>query len=194
MKVHTLIATAALAGAMALASHVAVAQQHGHDNRGAQMGPGTMGQGMGIGQGMGMGQGIMGHMMQGMPGMQGMMGGNCPMMGMMMGGAAGTFAEGRTAFLRAELGITDAQKAVFDAYAAALKENLNAMHAMRESMMGGMAAKTPVERLNAHLAAMESRTASLRAVKPKLEALYAAFTDDQKKKADQILTGMGCMM
>ena len=28
----------------------------------------------------------------------------------------------------------------------------------------------------------------------RLAALYAALSDEQKKKADQILTGMGCMM
>jgi hypothetical protein len=41
---------------------------------------------------------------------------------------------------------------------------------------------------------MDGRLASLTEVKPALAALYAALSDDQKKKADQILTGMGCMM
>ena len=38
----------------------------------------------------------------------------------------------------------------------------------------------------------EGRIAFLRA--ESLTALYAALGDEQKKKADQILTGMGCMM
>ena len=41
---------------------------------------------------------------------------------------------------------------------------------------------------------MEKRTASLKAVKPALTDLYAALDDTQKKKANTILTGMGCMM
>ena len=133
--------------------------------------------------------GMMGHMMQG-----GMMGRDCPMMGMMMGRGHHTYAEGRIAFLKAELAITDGQKDVFDAYAAALKDNLEGMRGMRQAMMGAMASETPVERLDAHLGMMENRLASLKEVKPRLEALYAALSDGQKKKANRVLTGMGCMM
>ena len=126
-------------------------------------------------------------------GMMGMMG-DCPMMGMMMGADPSTFAEGRIAFLRAELVITDAQKAVWEPYAAALKKNLQGMQAMRQTMMKVMEAKTPVERLDAHIAAMDGRLSALKEVKPALAALYAALSAEQKKIADQILTGMGCMM
>lgn len=129
-------------------------------------------------------------------GMMGMMG-ECPMMGM-MGADKSTFAEGRIAFLKAELAVTDAQKAVWEAYAAALKKNLQGMQAMRQTMMKVMEAKTPTERLDAHVAAMDSRVASLKEVKPALAALFAALSDEQKKKANEILTGsmgsMGCMM
>lgn len=130
------------------------------------------------------------------PGMMGMMRmmGDCPMMGMMMGADTSAFAEGRIAFLKAELAITDAQKAAWETYAAALKKNLEGMQAMRQTMLKLMEAKTPVERLDAHIAAMDGRLASLKEVKPALAALYAELSDDQKKKADQILTGMGCMM
>ena len=126
-------------------------------------------------------------------GMMGMMG-DCQMMGMMMGADASTFAEGRIAFLKAELAISDAQKAAWEAYAAALKKNLQGMQAMRQTMMNVTEAKTPVERLDAHIAAMDGRLGSLKEVKPALTALYVALSEEQKKKADQILTGMGCMM
>lgn len=126
-------------------------------------------------------------------GMMGMMG-DCPMMGMRMGDDMSTFAEGRVAFVKAELAITDAQKGVWDTYVVALKKNLQGMQTMRQTTMKVMEAKTPVERLDAHLAAMEGRLASLKDVKPALSALYAALSAEQKKKADQILTGMGCMM
>jgi DNA-binding transcriptional MerR regulator len=111
-----------------------------------------------------------------------------------LGGDTSSFTEGRIAFLKAELAITDAQKAVWETYAAALKKNLQGMQAMRESMTKVMQAKTPVERLDAHIAAMDERLASLKEVKPGLAALYAALSVEQRKKADQILTGMGCMM
>ena len=119
---------------------------------------------------------------------------DCPMMGMTMGSDTSTFAEGRIAFLRAELAITDAQKAVWEPYAAALKKNLQGMQAMRQTMMKVMEAKTPVERLDAHITTMDGRLAALKEVKPALASLYTALSAEQKKKADQILTGMGCMM
>ena len=130
----------------------------------------------------------MGGMMQGR-GMMGMMG-NCPM----MGGSNPSYAEGRIAFLKAELSITDQQKDAWDAYAAAVKKNLVGMQNMREMMMKVMQTKSPVERLNAHIAAMESRVAALNELKPSLANLYAALSDEQKKKADELLIGMGCMM
>jgi hypothetical protein len=130
------------------------------------------------------------------PGMMGMMRmmGNCPMMGMMMDADTSTFADGRIAFFKAELAITDAQKGVWETYAAALEKNLQGIQSMRQSMMKVMEAKTPVERLDAHIAAMDGRVASLKEVRPALAALYAALSDEQRKKAYQILTGMGCMM
>lgn len=132
--------------------------------------------------------------MMGMPG--GMMGmADCPMMGMMMGGSdVPAFGEGRIAFLRTELAITSAQQGVWDAYAAALRKNFSSMQSMRQSMMTALEGKTPVESLDAHLAAMESRHGALKEIKPALTALYAALSPEQKQKADQLLTGMGCMM
>jgi hypothetical protein len=55
-------------------------------------------------------------------------------------------------------------------------------------------AKTPVERLDAHLAAMDARLGALKDMKPALAGIYAALSADQKKKADELLTGVGCMM
>jgi hypothetical protein len=169
------------------------------------MTPGRMGQGgsPGMGQGM-MGPGMMGQGMMG-PGMmgQGMMGGmpaqgmgmmaNCPMMGMAVGGDNAAFPEGRVAFLRAELGITETQKDAWESYAAVLKKNLQNMQAMRQNMMQVMQAKTPVERIDTQIGVMESRLSSLKELKPALTELYSGLTAEQKTKADQLLTGMGCM-
>ncbi len=120
-----------------------------------QKGPGSMMPGAEMGQGR----------MMGMPG-RGMMGmGECPMMGMMTGGAEmPAFGEGRTAFLKAELAITPAQQAVWDAYAAALKKNFTSMQGMRQSMMTALEGKSPIERLDAHLATIESRHGALKEI------------------------------
>jgi hypothetical protein len=140
--------------------------------------------------------GMMGMgMMSEMPtGMMAMMGANCPMMGMMRGTDTSAFPEGRIAFLKAELGITDAQKSAWEAYAAALKKNLEGMQATRQTMMKVMQATSPVERVDARISMMESRLSTLKDIKPVLGTLYNGLTDDQKKKADQLLIGMGCMM
>ena len=53
---------------------------------------------------------------------------------------------------------------------------------------------TPVERLEMHLTAMGGRVKALQAIKPALAALYTALAPDQKKRADELLTSMGCMM
>jgi hypothetical protein len=41
---------------------------------------------------------------------------------------------------------------------------------------------------------MDSRVSALKEIKPALAKLYDALGSDQKKKADELLTGMGCMM
>jgi hypothetical protein len=174
-----------LLGALIAAGLIGAAAQVTAQERGP--GSGMMGYGMGMGgpgMGMQMGRGM---------GMMGM--GDCPMMGMMRGDSdMPMFAAGRIAFLKAELGITDAQKSAWDTYAEALKKNLQSMQGMHKAMTAAWQAKSPVERLDAHISAMESRLAALKDVKPALATLYAALSDEQKKKADALLTGMGCMM
>lgn len=146
----------------------------------AQRGPGSdMGAGMQIGRGM--------------MGMMDMMSG-CPMMGMGGQRQSSAFVEGRIAFVKAELAITDAQKGAWDAYADAIKRNLLSLQDMASTMRTVFEAKTPVERLDAHLAAMEGRTKALQDVKPTLVKLYEELTPEQKRKADEILTAMGCMI
>jgi hypothetical protein len=150
------------------------------------MGPGMMGHGMGYG----MGPGMMGHGMgYGMgPGMMGPGMGYGMGPGMMgMGGMAGPHLEGRLAYLRAELGITDAQRSAWDAYAAAVKKTMEGMQGMHQSMMQAMASGTPVERVAARVSAMESRIASLKELQPALASLYGTLTAEQKQKADQLL-------
>ena len=94
------------------------------------MGPGMMNQGM-------MGPGtcsMMGGMGQGMMMGWGMM--NPAMMGMMMGGPA---AQGRLAYMKAELGITDAQTAAWDGYASAVNARVTSMQGMHAANDAGHA-------------------------------------------------------
>jgi LTXXQ motif family protein len=180
---------------------------------------GMMGQGQGgmMGQGQGgmMGQdGMMGQ--GGMMGRGGMMGqdmgaqdmSGCPMMGDMMGfGRRGMkegmghgammhsvpMMEGRLAYIKADLAITDAQMAAWDAYANAVRARHATMEGMRADMMKAKESGSALERMDARIKTMESRLESLKALKPVTEGLYAVLSDEQKKKADQLLGG-GCGM
>ncbi len=182
MKLHVILLSSIVAFVLMAGPAQVVAQQQ----ESGMTGPGSN-------SGMMMRDGMPGPGgMMGMMNMMGMMSG-CPMMSS-QDGQTSTFAAGRIAFLKAELTITDAQKDVWDAYAEAIKRNLQSMQSMRQMMKTVFEARTPVERLDAHINAMESRLTALKNIKPALEKLYSGLTDDQKKKADEILTGMGCMM
>lgn len=148
-----------------------------------------------------MGQyGMMGHMMMD-HGSMGMMGG-CPMFGMGMGmmhnqgGMATRYLDSRITYLKSELAITEAQTAAWNAYVAAVRSNYASMGTMHQQMMGwmGQPSSGATQMLDWHIAAMESRLAAMKALKPAAEALYAVLSPDQKQKADYLLPRTGCMM
>jgi hypothetical protein len=129
---------------------------------------------------------------QGMPmgSMPGASGG-MPMMGMMqmMGGMAG-HVEGRIAFLKTELKITDAQQPLWNAVADAMRASAKDMAAMMPMMQSMMQPSgTLPEKLAAREKAMTAHLEALRKLKVAVEPLYAALSDDQKKTADQLMIG-----
>jgi LTXXQ motif family protein len=165
----------------------------------------------------GMGSMPMMNMMSGMPMMMNMMGNNMHMMHMMHmmgmmrmmgmpGPAMGAIAtidrvEGRIAFLRAELKITDAQASAWNAFAEALRTNAQKLGEVRASMMGHRAgqqqASTLAERLELQERWFLARLEGTRAIKSAFTHLYGTLSDDQKKTADELLAphmGMMAMM
>jgi len=186
----------AAGAAMALASAPALAQQ-------GETKPGGMG-GMMNGGMMGQG-GIMGQRQGGMMDQDGRPDG-CPM-DMMGPGGHGMWKgmmhgmmhsvpmmEARLAYIKADLEITDAQTAAWDAYADAVRGRHSAMESMHAGMMKAKESGNVVERMDARIKAMETMVDSLKTLKPATEALYAVLTDQQKKKADQLLGGRCGMM
>ena len=167
----------------------------------------------------GMDHGAMGHEMKGMDmkGMEGMggmehgggMGGM--MGGMEHGGMAGMMrhmlcgvtehVEGRLAYLKAELKLTDAQQAAWntfaDAYRATTQKTAKVCaemdaagpdHSMHKGVLGHL---TMMEHhMSAHLD-------SVRGLKAAIEPLFAVLTEDQKKTADHVMAhimGIGMSM
>jgi hypothetical protein len=149
------------------------------------------------------------------PGRMGMMGGGCAMMGMigqgMMGGGPwgqgfmgqgpgammdrqpriDAMIEGRLAYLKGELDITDAQAAAWTGYADAVKARIDLMQGMRQSMFDAMQKGTAIERMDVRIANMEAMLEAMKELKPATEALYAALTDEQKALADELI-GADC--
>jgi hypothetical protein len=106
----------------------------------------------------------------------------------------GSMAEGRIAFLRAELGITKEQEPAFDEFAAAVRASTAKMGEMRQMMMQTMQGQgSASERYDARVQMMEARLEAMKATRDALLKLYAALTDEQKLQADQLI-GMGMMM
>jgi len=141
--------------------------------------------------------------MQGMSGNQmGSAGGMMGMMRMMMGqGGKGMMAghvEGRLAFLKTELKITDAQLPLWNAVADAIRANGKSVSEMMSGgMMGSSQTATLPEKLALHEKMMTAHLEALRRLKMVVDPLYAALSPEQKKTADELVMGpmgMGMMM
>jgi hypothetical protein len=183
-----------LAAALAIAAGMigAAAAQDQTQRQGPE--PGSM-MGAGGPHGM-MGNGVTG------PGMMGSGGMGTRMMGwdgsaQAMCNAMTGHVEGRLAYLKAELKITGAQESVWNAYAAATRDNAKDMLAHCNAMMsqhGPSAASLP-DRLDQHVQLMQAQLDAVRAMDKALKPLYAALSDSQKQTADQLFRSpMGMMM
>jgi hypothetical protein len=120
------------------------------------------------------------------------------MMGRGMMGGAGPWSfdpAQTTAWLdtaKSQIAITAQQEKAWSAYADAVKADRDAMVAMHNQMPAAMGwgASAP-DRLQAHLALMSSRLASLETVQAATKGLYDALTPEQRTRADRVLWS-GC--
>ena len=104
--------------------------------------------------------------------------------------------EGYFAFLKTEIGITDAQNTVWKAYT----DQLRALIKKHQDAMP-MQQKTPtnpptwIEKLTDREAMMSEHLEGMKKIRPAATALYAALSLEQKKKADTLMPGaMGMKM
>lgn len=102
--------------------------------------------------------------------------------------------EGRIAFLRAELQITDAQAKLWDAFAGALRDNAKRLKDSGGAMMSGMEGPALIGQLDSQEKMLNARLEGVKAMKAALAPLYQALTEDQRKAADELLAPhMGLM-
>ena len=182
---------ASFAVILALVASPALAQQEQHEQHHPAAAPpaaaapssGMPGGGMAGAGGMPM-MGMM-RMMMGQDGMSGM-----PMMGAMAG-----HVEGRLAFLKAELKITEAQLPLWNAVADAIRANAKGMTEMMSGgMMGAGQATTLPDKLAMREKMMTVHLEAMRRFNTAVDPLYAALSDEQKKTADELLIGPIGMM
>ena len=140
----------------------------------------------------------------GMMGPRGMMGYSGPGSWMMgrgdfsqaMCNAMANHIEGRLAYIKAELKITEAQGDLWNTYATAARNDANAMRAHCTTMMSrssGSATSLP-DRLDQHEQLMAAQLDAIRTMNKAVKPLYATLSDEQKKTADQLFWGpMGMM-
>lgn len=107
--------------------------------------------------------------------------------------------DGRLAFLKTELKITDAQSATWDELADVIRTTSKTHNEMMRGMMkemqsGDFFKKSLPERLSIQQTHMEARLEQIKTVKAAVDKLYAILDEDQKKVADDIvlpMMGMG---
>ena len=109
--------------------------------------------------------------------------------GMMMApGMIQAFAEGKLAFLKSWLRITEAQSGPWNTFADAVRAQAKSI---AESQQKGMPATgqewTLPQWVDVHLQTMEEHLAAMKKIKPSLEALYQALAPEQRQKADQLI-------
>jgi hypothetical protein len=122
----------------------------------------------------------------------------------MMGGGQGASTctamaghiDGRLAYIKAELKITDAQESLWKSYAGAAREHAQAMTAHCSKMMAqrGTSNLSLTDRLDQHEQFMAAQLEALRTMNKALKPLYAALDATQKRAADELFWGpMGMM-
>jgi len=110
--------------------------------------------------------------------------------------AMGSHIEGRLAYIKTELKITQSQEPLWDSYASAAREHARAMTAHCSTMMAkhGAGSLSLPERLDQHEQFMAAQLEALRGMNKALKPLYAALDENQKRAAEEVFWGpMGMM-
>ncbi len=91
--------------------------------------------------------------------------------------------EGRVAFLRSELHITDGQAPAWEIFAAALRSGREHLDAARTALQASTTGADPMARLESFENHLTSRTEAIRRTRLAFNALYSQLDDAQKQVA-----------
>ena len=189
-----LIQTAIAAGALVLSTHTSLADDAHHPDEPAAAAPAVAApqQTMPGGTTPGMMSPDMMKMMMGMMGS-----GSGPAMerpGTMGPMMSPEHIEGRLAFLKVEIEVTETQRPLWGALADALRNTATSAGSAMPGMQGGMmagdgtSAENPVQRIEIEENALTARLEALKELKAALEPFYTALDETQKQKANRLLS------
>jgi periplasmic protein CpxP/Spy len=100
----------------------------------------------------------------------------------------GRHIDGRIAYLKTELKITDAQQAQFDAVANAMRDNAKAMHDAFQGLRGDRSQpQTALSRMEVRAKFAQLRADGEAKMLAAFRPLYQAMSPDQQKAADEML-------
>ena len=99
--------------------------------------------------------------------------------------------EGRLAYARTLLGISDDQAAAWKAYEDVSRANVKTMRVAHQAMLTAEQSGEVVDRMRAQTAEMESRLDARKALQPVTEALYKVLRPEQRGRADVVLLLLG---
>jgi Cache 3/Cache 2 fusion domain/LTXXQ motif family protein len=99
--------------------------------------------------------------------------------------------EGRLAYAKTLLGITDSEAAAWKAYEDVSRANVQSMRAAHQAMMDAEQSGSAIERMQAQTGMMQARLDARKALQPATEALYKALTPEQQERADAVLMLLG---
>lgn len=99
--------------------------------------------------------------------------------------------EGRIAFLRTELKVTEAQEPLWAAVAEGLRANAESSKGMMSGMTQSDGPRTLPQRLADRESMLSARLDGLRRFKTAIEPFYASLHETQKATADELLMPMG---
>jgi hypothetical protein len=96
--------------------------------------------------------------------------------------------------VRVALGISEAQKRIWENFLLAQVTASVALEKMEQAFGRMKEATSPLARLQARLEALELHSNAVRTIQDPLASLYGSLDADQKKKADALLADIPCRM
>src|SRR5262245_9639114 len=103
----------------------------------------------------------------------------------------GARVEGRLAYSKALLGITDSEAAAWKAYEDVSRANVRSLEAAQRAMIDAERTGAVIDRMHAQTAMMQAQLDARKALQPATEALYKALTPEQRDRADAVLLLLG---